>query len=180
MAFIIIVALALIVLIPTAYAGLIGAPYVPTKTRIIEKSLDHLKVGPSDVVADLGSGDGKVLLAAAQRGAEAFGFELSPIMWAIAWVRTVGNRKIKLQYGNFFKQPLPNATIIFIFLMPKTMRRLKRYLAKQHLPRGKYLLSYIFPVPGLTPLQIIKEYKSGKIYVYDIQELILRQAPDKP
>lgn len=162
-----------ILLIPTAYAGFIGAPYAPTFSPAIEQAFDYIKLGPNDTLVDLGAGDGKVLLAAAKRGANSLGYELSPIMWTVVFFRALGNKKIKIKLRNFYKQSLPDATVVFAFLMPKNMEKVRQYLAKQTLPNGKYLLVYAFPLPEDTkPLHIIKAEKCAPLYIYDIKALV--------
>ena len=64
-----------------------GAPWVPTPYKIIEKMLTLAEVKPEDVVYDLGSGDGRVIIEAARSfGAKAVGIEIDPLrfMWTKA------------------------------------------------------------------------------------------------
>lgn len=161
----------LILLIPAGYAGKIGAPWVPVRKRAITRTFDELEIGEGDVVVDVGCGDGKVLLEAARRGARAVGFELSPYMWFIAWLRTLGNKRIQVRYGNFFKMKLPSdTTVVYSFLMPETMSRLDAHLKRQELPHAKYLASYMFGLKEGAPLVIFREKNCGPVYVYDIAE----------
>src|SRR5689334_20439591 len=56
-----------------------GGPYVPTPQAVVDAMLDLAKVGPRDFVIDLGSGDGRIVITAAQRyGARGFGIEIDP------------------------------------------------------------------------------------------------------
>jgi len=176
----IIIVIVLIFLIPTAYAGVIGAPYAPTRLPVIKKALQVLDIGEGDVLIDLGSGDGKVLLAAARKGAQAIGYELSPIMWLISWFRTRREPRAKVRYGNFYKQSFHDATVIFAFLMPEKMTRLAQLLKQQDIPRAEYLLSYVFPLKDIPPITIIREDKCGPIYVYDLAELTQSAADGTP
>jgi len=170
--FTLLVIIFLILLIPTAYAGLIGAPYAPTFTPAIEQAFDYIKLGQKDTLIDLGAGDGRVLLAAARRGAASLGYELSPIMWAVVLLRTLGNKKIKIKLRNFYKQSLPNATVIFAFLMPKHMGKVRHFLSRQSLSHSKYLLIYAFPLPPDTkPLHIVRAAKCAPLYIYDLKML---------
>lgn len=168
--------LLVIPLIPTAYAGLIGAPWVPSRREAVDKAMKDLNIGPGDTVIDLGAGSGTVLLSAAARGATALGYELSPIMWLAAKLRTSAHPPGKggkggfasIKFKNFYKQTLsPETTVIFAFLMPDNMPRLKKYLASQNLPNLKHVLAYTFPFKDIPPRRIIKTPQSGAIYVYD-------------
>src|SRR5436190_4237353 len=144
----------LIFLIPTGYAGLIGAPYAPTKILPVRKAFALLHLDKEDTVIDLGVGDGKILLEAVSHGANAIGYELSPIMFIVAWLRFFGNKNITLRYGNFFKQPINEATIIFVFLMPKHMEQLRQFVAKHRGPKLQYVISYAFAIKSIAPLNV--------------------------
>lgn len=172
----ILILLVLGLLVPTAYAGLIGAPYAPTWLNVVRKAFDAIHLGENDTLIDLGAGDGRIVLEAARRGARATGYELSPIMFAIAWLRThFTPRRCKVVYGNFYKQDISQATVIFAFLMPKNMPRLKTWLAQQPVPRARYLLAYTFPLPDTQPEQTIHVAKEGTIYLYDLSLLTKRK-----
>lgn len=160
----------LLLLIPTAYAAYIGAPYVPTRRAALRAALEAIKLGRGDLVVDLGAGDGGVLVEAARRGARSLGFELSPFMWSVAWWRTRGLPLIMLRFGNFYRRSLPaDTTVIFLFLMPHAMPRVRAYLARQKLPRVRAILSYAFPIPGLNPERIIREHRCALLYVYEVK-----------
>ena len=163
----------LILLIPTAYAGLIGAPYAPTFTPAFRRAFDYIKLSKKDTVVDLGSGDGKVVLEAAKRGAKGIGYELSPIFWAISWVRGLGVKNASFKMLNFYKKSLPlETTVIFAFLMPEHMDEVKDYLAKQNLPNGKYFMAYSFPLPKeVVPIHVVHEPKTGRVFIYDLKQL---------
>ena len=174
----------LALLLPTAYAAKIGAPYAPTFMAAIKRAFSHISLGPSDVIVDLGAGDGRVLLEAASRGAKAVGYELSPIMWFIVWSRlhllpsrsssaaksgqpSVPPKRLTVYMRNFYRQQLPvETTVIFAFLMPEHMAKVKSFLSKQHLPNLRYVLIYAFPFPDLKPLEVIHAPKCSRLYVY--------------
>lgn len=169
-----------LLLIPTAYAGWLAAPFVPTRKKAIDKIIKELEISDSDFVVDLGCGSGSVLLAAKKAGAKVLGYELSPIMWfvslvRIAWVSrfSSGLAKAKIILANFFKKKLPaETTVVFMFLMPKAMPRLVKFLQEQELPLGKYLVSYTFDLPQpFVPISVVKTERHGVAYVYDLKKL---------
>lgn len=169
--FLIFILAGLALLIPTAYAGLIGAPYAPTRLRVVKKAFDEIKLSSTDVVIDLGAGDGKILLEASRRGAQAVGYELSPIMWFIIWLRSMGNKNIAVKYQNFYKADLSSATVIFAFLMPNNMPKVKALLQKQTLPKARYFLAYAFPLSDVEPLHVVREPDCLALYIYDLQSI---------
>ncbi len=163
----------LLLLIPTGYAGFIGAPYAPTWKPIIKKAFREIRLGADDVLIDLGAGDGTVLLQASTLGARAIGYELSPIMWLVAWFRCLGKKNIKVKFGNFFHKQFPDATVIFLFLMPKHMEKMRRFLVEQKLPKAKFILVYAFPFPELQPAYVVHENKCAPLYIYKYEDLTL-------
>ncbi len=157
-----------VLLLPTAYAGIIGAPWAPTRMAAVKKAFDDIGISEKDIVIDLGAGDGSILAEALRRGARAAGYELSPIMWAIAMIRSRGN----VVYGNFFKKKLmSNTTVVFFFLMPKHMKAVGAYIASQKLKGKTLVLSYAFPFKEIKALTIYREKNCAPLYLYEVSEL---------
>lgn len=170
----------LVLLIPTAYAAKIGAPYAPTFSAAIKNAFDFIKLDSKDVLVDLGAGDGKVLLAAHKRGARAIGFELSPIMAFIVWARTLGKKHIKVSMSNFYKKKIPpETTVIFAFLMPENMSKVRKYLAQQELSNVRAVVVYAFPFKDVEPIKIVHTPKCARMFIYDPKELKKKQLDQK-
>jgi SAM-dependent methyltransferase len=102
--------------------------WVPTAEALVEKMLDLAKVTPRDFVIDLGSGDGRTVIAAAKRGARAVGVEFNPEMVALsrdnAAAAGVGG-KVTFVEGDLFETDLSQATVITMFLLPDINLRLR-------------------------------------------------------
>lgn len=147
----VIVALGMFVLASFAFVLLFGAPYVPTLTPQVAIALKLADLKPGETLLELGSGDGKVLLAAAKQGINAVGYELNPILFAISWVRTRRHRKyVKIICGNFWTTPWPEAQAIFVFLHPRFMKKLDKKIV-QYKHKHVKLVSFAFEVPGKEP-----------------------------
>lgn len=111
----------LILLIPTAYAGIIGAPIAITSKSRIREIIRLAEIKPDDKFYELGSGTGRVMVVVAKHSkAEVVGFELSPIFYFITLINLKVNRikKYKLFLKNFQNADLEEADIIFCFLIP--------------------------------------------------------------
>jgi SAM-dependent methyltransferase len=107
--------------------------WVPTPEALVEKMLDLANVTPQDFVVDLGSGDGRNVIAAARRGAKALGVEYNPDMVALsrrnAAQQGVGD-KAQFVEGDMFAAEFSEATVLALFLLPDNMRRLRpKFLA---------------------------------------------------
>ena len=101
--------------------------WVPTPYILVEKMLDMAKVTPKDFVMDLGSGDGRNIIAAAKRGARATGVEYNPEM--VEYSRAMAEKagvadKAQFIEGDMFAADISEATVLALFLLPDNLRKL--------------------------------------------------------
>ncbi len=145
------------------------APFVPLEPEAVEKALTLAEVGPGDVFYDLGSGDGRLLAAAARRGARAVGLELSLVRaWHSRALILLSGRAsgITVRREDFFKADISEATVVHLYLLAQTHERLKEKLLKE-LPKGARIIATGFPLPGLAPESEIPGcMKYGSIRLY--------------
>jgi SAM-dependent methyltransferase len=102
--------------------------WVPTPQVLVEKMLDLAKVTPQDVVVDLGSGDGRNIIAAARRGARARGVEFNPDMVALSTqaARDAGvEGRATFVQGDMFAADFSDATVLALFLLPDNLDKLR-------------------------------------------------------
>jgi len=103
--------------------------WLPTNTDLVMQMLNVAKVRPSDIVYDLGAGDGKIAISAAKDfGAKSFGVEFNPEMAALAQRNAdragVGDR-VKIINGDIFKEDFTQATVLTLYLLPELNLQLK-------------------------------------------------------
>jgi len=141
-----------LILVPTIMALVNGAPFVPTPMEAVEKMLHLAQIKTGEKVYDIGCGDGRmVYLAAKKYGADATGFELSPLVYVTARIRHfLWRSKAKILFANFKKRDLSNADVIVCYLLPDTLARLQEKLDKE-LKKGSRVVSYAFPIGNWTP-----------------------------
>lgn len=140
---------------------LFGPPYLPTLRGNMEAALDMLELQPGQTLLDIGSGDGRVLLAAAQRGYNAVGIELSPVLVLVARLRTWKYRKqVRVLWGNYFYRHWPPADGVFGFVIPYQMERLDKAIEAWRSGPVR-LASFAFQIPGRKPVA----ERSG-VYLY--------------
>ncbi len=128
-----------------------GAWYAPSTHKGIEMMLDMLTLKPGEKVLDLGSGDGKIVIAASKRGVQATGYEINPILvWISKW-RVQGRGKI--ERANFWKKDLGEFDAIIIFGVSYVMKGLEEKLKRELKPGVRVVTNYFtFPTwqPSLT------------------------------
>ncbi len=155
-----------------ALAGFSAAPWVPLWKKDVRRLLQVAKLEPGEILYDLGAGDGRIIIIAAEEfGAKAIGFEFAVLPYVLGCIkiRLKGiNRQAKLKYRNFFVQDLSSADVICTFLTPPAMKKLKPKLEKEA-KAGCRIVSYAFSIPGWVPTKIDKPNpKVAAIYLYQL------------
>ncbi len=127
------------------------APYVPTPMVVVEEMLKLAQVDRYDRVYDLGSGDGRIVIMAAQKfGAEAVGVELDDRLASESAARIVElglKKRAKILHANMYEVDLRRATVVTLYLLTSVNERLKPILEKG-LRKGARVVCHDFKVPG--------------------------------
>ncbi|MBI4127449.1 MAG: methyltransferase domain-containing protein [Parcubacteria group bacterium] len=143
-----------------------GAPFIFTHRKTVATMLQLAGVKPGERVADLGAGDGRLVIAFAQAGAEAHGYEIIPIL---VWLARRNIRKAGLtgrafvDLRNFFHEDLSSFQIVTVFGMAHLMPKLETKLLNE-LPPGARILSHAFAFPTWQPIR-----KEGGVFLYEKQ-----------
>ena len=144
--------------------GAIYDPSSPEQTRIIA---DVAAVRPGEKVADLGSGDGRVVIALAERGAEAHGYEINPLLVLRSRknIRRAGlSAKAFIHWGSFWRADLSGYNAITVFQVGFVMGRLEAK-AKRELPQSARIISHHWRFPTL-----VHESVRGDVYLYRMRQ----------
>ncbi len=150
-----------------AWSGIIGAPWLPTPIKKARNMLELAEVGEDDIVYDIGSGDGRIIIMAAREfGAKSFGIEMDPlrVLWsrlAIKWRRLA---QVKVLRENFFKSNIEDATVVTVYQGVGVNKKLREKFSRELKP-GTRVVSYRFRFQGWTPVKTNEEASS---YLYVI------------
>jgi SAM-dependent methyltransferase len=129
-------------------------PFEPTPPAIVRAMLEMASVGPGDVVLDLGSGDGRIAIAAAANfGARAVGIEIDPalVSRARAAARQAGVAdRVEFRVGDMYGADLAGATVVTLFLNPRPNLKLRPKL-RTSLPKGGRVVSYLWDMGDWHP-----------------------------
>ena len=136
-----------------AWSQFFDVPFVPTPMPVVDEMLRLAAVGPKDVVYDLGSGDGRIVIAAARKfGATAVGIELDNHLIyqseESARQANVVNR-VKFLQQDFFKTDFSQATVVTLYLIPPVMKRLRERMLQ--LKPGTRLVAHDFDFDDWKP-----------------------------
>lgn len=129
--------------------------FVPTPGDVIEKMLELAKVTPKDVVYDLGCGDGRIVIAAAKKGARAVGIDIDPqrIKEANANAKAENvTDKVRFIENDLFESNIGEATVVTLYLLPRLNEKLKPKLLKELKP-GTRIVSHAFDMGDWQPEQ---------------------------
>lgn len=131
----------------------LDVPYVPTPNDVLERMLDMADVGPGDYVIDLGSGDGRIVIAAAKRGAVGHGVDLDPerIAEARENAETEGvSDRIMFMQGDIFETDFSQASVITLYLLTSVNLELRPSLL-ENLEPGTRVVSHSFDMGEWRP-----------------------------
>lgn len=163
--------LLVVVLVAAGCARAPDVPYQPTPDSVVSGMLDLAKVGPGDYLIDLGSGDGRIPIAAAQRGARALGVEIDPALVSQSRdnASAVGVAdRVSFREQDLFETDLRDATVVTLYLFPQINLRLRPKLREQLRP-GARVVSHNWDMGDWKPDR--QEIIFGKrVYLWIIPE----------
>ncbi len=144
-----------------------GGPFVPTPWVIVDEMLKLAEIKPNDVVYDLGSGDGRLVIEAAKRyGARGVGLERDASLVAHSQKQAASQNlsdRVKFVAGDLFDASLQDASVITMYLLPRLMPRLVPKL-RAELPVGARIVSHDY---ALTP------WPADKTVTFDTEEKLM-------
>lgn len=139
----------------------IGAPFLPARRRDVVDAMALAHVTAKDVVVDLGSGDGRFLVASAAHGARVIGYELNPfLVWFTRHRLQSFGTRAEVYRRDLFTADLKEVTVIFIFQMGHVMPRLAEKL-KTEAPTAR-IFTVAFDIPGYKTVAqqgVVKEIR---------------------
>ena len=151
------------------------AVFVPTPMDVVKRMLEMAAVKESDVVYDLGSGDGRIVIAAAKTfGCRAVGVELDEdlVKASRAQAKEAGvEKQVSFQHADLFEVDFADADVVALYLLPEMNKRLIPKLDR--LRPGARVVAHYFPLPGVTPAQVVQMTSQGddverNLYLYTV------------
>jgi 16S rRNA A1518/A1519 N6-dimethyltransferase RsmA/KsgA/DIM1 with predicted DNA glycosylase/AP lyase activity len=142
-----------------------GPIFLPTHRQDIDEMARILDIKQGDMAVDLGSGDGRIVIAMARAGAEAHGYENNPVLvwWSRLKIKKAGlSEHAFIHREDFWRCDFSKFNVVTVFGINYIMKRLESKILKEA-KSGLKVISFMFPLPTLKP-----ESKKGGIYFYRI------------
>lgn len=142
-----------------------GAPYLPTLKVQVTDALEMLDLQPGQTLLELGSGDGRLLAAAAQKGVYSVGYELNPLLVVWTRVRYWRYRKfISVRWGDFWLTEWPKSDGMYVFLLEKYMKKLDNKVIQYAKGNPYKLVSFGFEIKSR---KVAQQRKGLRLYQYE-------------
>lgn len=135
------------------------APFVPTKMDQIREILKLACVRKGKKFYELGSGDGRVVFEAAKLGADCLGIEQSflRVLYSKYKANRFGLKKAKFSHGNIFSKQYSVADVIYIYLLPKGVKKLESKLKKE-LKKEAVVITQTYHFPNWKPFKKVENF----------------------
>ena len=131
-------------------------PYVPSPVEVVDRMLEFADVKKADVVFDIGSGDGRMVIQAAKKyGAKGMGIELDSrlVEMARAEAKKDGaDQLVEFRQGDALKADISDATVVTLYMLPSFNKQLRPILEKQLHP-GARVVVHDYPIEGWNPVK---------------------------
>jgi hypothetical protein len=158
----IIVAVLALILAPGFYAAVTSGPFVPSARKRHKTMLKLAALKSSDIVYDLGCGDGRLVFSASKLAKKATGYDLSIPLVLYGKLVSLFYPKASIRFGNIWKQNYDDATVIFCYLLPNAMVHFHKEVWPK-LKKGTRVVSNSFEIHSLKPLKT-----EDKVYLYRV------------
>jgi len=153
------------------------APYLPSPQLVVERMLEVAQLKPGETLYDLGAGDGRIVITAAQKfGANAVGVEISEALCKSMAKKVAAlnlESQVKILHGNALRVDLAPADVVTLYLLTSSNARLRPNFEKYLKPSAR-VVSLDFGVPGWKASQVESvraDRQTRTIYVYQMSDL---------
>jgi len=147
-------------------------PWVPTRDELLDFVMKLARVRTDDIFYDLGCGDGRVVIKAVKEGArKGVCVEINPVLVEKAKENAKSENvldRIEFLNEDFFKIPLSDATVVYMYLLTSVNRALRPKLESE-LKDGTRIVTLDFEIPGWKPVQIVEialPTRVAKLFLY--------------
>lgn len=145
-------------LVFTLIVPILTSPWLASRSRDILEMFKLADLNQEDIVLDLGSGDGRLPLAASRVATRAVGVEINPFLNLLARFIAIlsANGAVQFKQGNIMSESLAGYSVIFAYLQPQQLEKLKDKLNQEANPGTKFV-THVYKVPGWKPSKSVDD-----------------------
>ena len=148
-------------------AALIGAPFLPSGKNAVKQMVNMADIKKGDICTDLGSGDGRIVMEMAKKGARVYGLEVNPflVLWSRFRIKKAHlENNAMIVWKSFWKEDFYKYDVITVYGIPNIMPRLEKKLLKETNSDVR-IISYLFRFPNLK----IQKNNNG-VFLYRLKK----------
>jgi SAM-dependent methyltransferase len=158
--------------------GFYGVIWTPTKKRDFDRIAKLMDLKPGMTLYDLGSGTGDLLFHFSKRyNIKCVGIEVSPVLYLYSKFNSLFFKNVEIKYGDFFKNDLSEADVIYAFLHPKMYGRLKEKIVREVKKDSTVIVLSTWPFKNLKPSKLSQKNRDTTYFLYkkaDFQSQLLK------
>ncbi len=142
-----------------------GAAPIPSRNSTVKRLLALAEIKPGEQLIDLGSGDGRILFAAAKLGANCTGIEINPflILYTRLRAKLLGVKTVRVLRENLWTADISNVDVMTIYMVPQYMGKLKAKVQAEMKP-GSRIVAAVYPFPDWEPVK-----QDGNTYLFRVE-----------
>ena len=154
-----------------------GAPYVPSSKKYIQQALTELyPLNSTDLLVDIGSGDGVVLRQASKLGAQAIGYEINPILVYISYFLSRKDKNVTVKLADFWMTNFPpNTTVVYVFSVTRDMDKIAKRIQTETDRLGKKINLIVYG-GQIKDMKSIKSVGAYCLYEFHSLQLVKPQV----
>lgn len=157
-----VITILMLLLAPGLYAAFTSGPFVPSTRKRHQTMLKLAKLTKSDIVYDLGCGDGRLVFSASKKVKKAIGYDLSVPLVLFGKLVSLFYPRSGIRFGDIWKQDYSDATVIFCYLLPNAMAHFYKEVWPT-LKKGTRVASNAFPMQEARPVET-----EDNVYLYRV------------
>ncbi|HEY8886261.1 MAG TPA: hypothetical protein VIM31_02040 [Candidatus Microsaccharimonas sp.] len=144
----------------------LGAPYVPSHRKDVKRAFEYFDLNASDLLVDVGSGDGVILRIASSYGAKAVGYEINPILVGISRLLSLRDERVTVLLQNLWLAKLPDeTTVVYAFAVHRDEKKLITLMQREanRLNKPLKLLCYASP---FSHIRAVDTFEAYHLYIF--------------
>lgn len=154
------------------FGSFFEAPWAPTRKKDFERIAKIVGLKEGMLFYDLGSGTGEMLFYLSRKyKINCIGIEISPVLYLYSKIKSLFYKNVKIMYGSFYAYNLSKADVVYFFLIPRVLTKVKEKVIKK-LPEDTKIIVSCWPIQNCNPIQVSKIDNGVPYYLYNKKSIL--------